>query len=132
MTSTVIRYETQSLMRHFKRSDRLAGQILRDISQLLQTEMSQVADGLVTFTRVSLTDDLRYAKVYYSYLGSDEGKEQVAAYLEQENKRIRQQVGRNLRVRHIPELTFVFDPSIEGGIRIEKLLNDIRRERDQD
>jgi ribosome-binding factor A len=56
-------------MRQFKRSQRLSEQMLRDISLLLERELSEYARGLVTFTQVRLTDDLRYAKVYYSYLG---------------------------------------------------------------
>jgi len=121
---------TRESMKQYKRSDRLSGQILRDISELAQTELAQSMPAMVTFTRVTLTDDLRYAKVYYSVLGSDEERASVAGYLERENRSIRQRIGKGLRIRHIPELTFVFDPSIEESIRIEKLLNDLKRERE--
>jgi ribosome-binding factor A len=86
---------------------------------------------MVTFTRVRLTDDLRYAKAYYSFLGSDEDRDKVEAFFAREAKRIRSQVGRGLHVRHIPELSFHFDPSVEEGIRIEQLLNEIKRDRDR-
>ena len=102
--------------------------MLRDISSLLEPEMPGVASGMVTFTRVKLTDDLRYARVYYSYLGDASDRDAVGEYLEREKGRIRSQVGRRLRVRHIPELEFKFDPSIEEGIRIEQLLNEIKGE----
>lgn len=116
-------------MRQFRRADRLGGQILRDISQLLDAEMSRSAYGMVTFTRVRLSNDLRHAKVYYSVLGTDEQRTGAADYLEKHKKQIRSQVGRGLHVRHIPELEFVFDPSVEEGIRIEQLFNEINRER---
>ncbi|MBD3401622.1 30S ribosome-binding factor RbfA [candidate division GN15 bacterium] len=119
-------------MRQYKRADRLSGQILRDISELFHTDMPVPGNGMLTFTRVTLTDDLRYAKVYYSYLGSEEDRALVARYLEQEKNHVRSRIGRNLRVRHIPELTFVFDKSIEDSIRIEQLLNEIKRERKDD
>lgn len=119
-------------MKQFKRSDRLSGQILRDISELLHYELTQAISGMVTFTRVVMSQDLRYAKIYYSVLGSEEQREEVVTYFQRNMKNIRQQIGKNLRVRHIPELTFVFDPSVEEGIHIEKLLNDIRREREED
>lgn len=117
-------------MRQFKRSQRLSGQMLKDISQLLEGELSELVPGMVTFTQVRLTDDLRYAKVYYSYLGNEEDKVRVGEYLMQERRRIRHEVGRLLHVRNIPELDFRFDPSIEEGIKIEKLLNEISNDDD--
>jgi ribosome-binding factor A len=119
-------------MSQFKRSDRLGEQIRRDISLLLETELADLNVGMVTFTRVRLTNDLRYARVYYSFLGDEAGKNRVAEYLQRESKRIRSAVGRQLHVHHIPELTFMFDPSVEEGIRIEQLLNEIKSGRKQD
>lgn len=81
---------------------------------------------MITFTHVKLTDDLRYATAYYSCLGSDEQRQVTADYLEGEKKKIRQMVSRNLRLRFAPEFTFKFDHSIEEGIRIEQLLNEIK------
>ncbi|MDX9856948.1 MAG: 30S ribosome-binding factor RbfA [candidate division Zixibacteria bacterium] len=119
-------------MRQYKRSDRLSGQMLRDISHLFETDMQPPISGMLTFTRVELTDDLRYAKVFYSCFGSEAEREQLAAYLQQESPHIRARIGRQLRIRHVPELRFVFDKSIEGSIRIEQLLNEIKRERKDD
>ena len=109
-----------------RRPSRLGEQMLRDISTIMDAELSEKVPGLVTFTRVNLTKDLRYATIYYSVLGSPADRDQVAGYLEREKKRIRYLVGGEMRVRYIPELTFKFDPSIEEGIRIEKLLNEIK------
>ena len=75
-----------------------------------------------------LTDDLRNAKVYYSYLGADEDRARVDEYLMRERRKIRSLIGQNLRVRHIPELDFKFDPSVEEGMRIEQLLDGLKRE----
>jgi len=119
-------------MRQFKRSQRLGMQIQRDISVLLESELAERIPGLVTFTHVKLSDDLRNARVYYSYLGKEDDRSRVDEYLMRERKRIRSQVGRNLHVRHIPELDFKFDPSVEEGMRIEKLLDNIKREHGED
>ncbi len=113
-------------MRQFKRSQRLGEQIHRDISQLLERELAELTPGMLTFTHVRLSDDLRYAKIYYSFLGTPEQRAQVEEYLNRENGRIRSALGKKLRVRSIPELQFTFDPSVEAGIRIEKLLNEIK------
>jgi ribosome-binding factor A len=116
-------------MRPFKRSDRLAVQIQRDISQVLETELMDQIPGLVTITHVKLSGDLSYAKVYYSCLGNDTDRDSVGTFLTAERKHIRSLIGRNLHIRHIPEIDFKFDPSIERGARIEQLLEEIKKER---
>jgi ribosome-binding factor A len=113
-------------MRQFKRSDRLSEQILRDISNVVETDFKDEVPGLVTFTHVRLSNDLRYATVYYSVLGSEDVRESTRLFLERTKKRIRQMVGTNLHVRRIPEFTFKYDKSIEQGIKIERLLNEIK------
>jgi ribosome-binding factor A len=114
-------------MKQYKRSSRVGEQVLRDISNLIGRDLSDEVPGMITFTHVRLTDDLRYATVYYSCLGQEEEQRQVAEFLEREKKRIRHLVGRNLSLRHIPEFVFKFDPSIEEGIKIERLLDEIKR-----
>ena len=123
--------EVFSGMRQFKRSQRLGEQIHRDISALLERELAELGPGMVTFTRVKLSDDLRHARVYYSYLGTPDDRDRVGEYLSKERRRIGHLVGRNLRIRNIPELDFKFDPSVEEGIRIERLLNEIKSQREQ-
>lgn len=113
-------------MRQFTRSDRLGEQILKDISLVWEREMADKISGMVTFVRVGLSKDLRYATVYYSYLGDPDNRQSIADFLDRGNKVLRRLVGQGLHIRHIPEFRFKFDPSIEEGIRIEKLLNDIR------
>ena len=119
-------------MRQFKRSQRLSVQIQRDISSLLDQELIDKMPGMVTFTHVKLSDDLRNALVYYSYLGDDNDLARVDEYLMRERRRIRSQIGRNLHIRHIPEIDFKFDPSVQEGMRIEKLLNEVKREHRDD
>ncbi len=115
-------------MKQYKRSTRLGEQILRDISQHFQSELSDSAPALTTFTHVRLTDDLRYATIYYSCLGDEKIAETVSGFLIRERKAIRHAVGKHLNTRFIPEFTFKFDPSIAEGIKIEKLLNEINED----
>lgn len=86
--------------------------------------------GLVTFTQVRLTGDLRNATVYYSHLGDADELPRITEYFQRENWQIRKLVGRGLRIRHIPELAFKFDPSIQEGLKIERLLNEIKSDKD--
>jgi ribosome-binding factor A len=117
------------LMKSFQRSDRLAVQIQRDISRLLETELADQLPSMVTITHVKLTKDLNYARVFYSCLGSEADRAQAEEFLMSERKRLRSLVGRNLHIRHIPEIDFKFDPSVEHGARIEQLLEEIKKER---
>jgi ribosome-binding factor A len=118
-------------VKQYKRSDRLQEQILRELSTVLEQELGERFKGLVSFTQVRLSDDLRNASVYYSYLGKEEVKPLLASYFENETGRIRSMIGKGLHMRHIPELLFKFDPSIEEGIKLEKLFQQIKHERDE-
>lgn len=119
-------------MKQFQRSDRLAEQILRTISTSLDSDLAELGYGMVTFTSVRLTDKLRQAMVYYSFLGDEESRQRLHNYLISRRGKIRSIVGRQMHIRHIPEFDFKFDPSVEEGMRIEKLLSDIKDERESD
>jgi ribosome-binding factor A len=101
--------------------------MLRDVQTLLEHEFASNLNAMVTFTDVKVSEDLRYATIYYSVLGGDEAKKEVSEYLGKARPRIRSQMGRLLSIRHTPEIKFKFDPTIEKGIRIQKLLDDISR-----
>jgi ribosome-binding factor A len=112
----------------YNRSNRVGEQMLRDISSFFARELSDKIPGMITFTHVKLSADLQNATVYYSYLGQESEEGFAQTFLDREKKRIRHEVGRDMQLRRIPELTFKFDPSIEEGIRIEQLLNEIKNE----
>jgi ribosome-binding factor A len=113
-------------MRQFNRTDRLSEQILRDISNVVDTQLRDKVPRMITFTHVKLSRDLQYATVYYSVLGAEPERLSAEQFLEEEGKHIRQLIGRELKLRRVPELTFKFDPSIEEGVKIERLLNEIK------
>ena len=119
-------------MRQFKRSERIRSQMLRDIQSLLEHETAAKLESLVTFTDVEITSDLKFAKIFYSVLGDDKAKEKTSNYLGKIRGRVQAQLGRMLRIKYTPEITFEFDPSIERGMIIEKLLNDISRDNDSE
>ena len=115
-------------MRRYKRADRIKSQMLRDVQSLLEQECAANLDSLVTFTDVKITDDLRFATIYYSVLGDEAAKKRTATYLDNIHRRVQTQLGRLLRIKYIPEITFAFDPSIERGMRIERILNKLADE----
>ncbi|SPF55236.1 30s ribosome binding factor [Candidatus Desulfosporosinus infrequens] len=107
------------------RPNRLSETLKEEISQLILVELKDPRIGFVTVTSVDVANDLAHAKVYVSVLGSeDEGK----ASLDTLNRAagfIRTEIGKRIRLRHVPAIVFVYDPSIQHGAHIAKLLRDV-------
>ena len=80
--------------------------------------------GFVTVTSVDTSPDLRQARVYVSVLGSPEERDATMAGLESAHGVLQQAVAQELRLKHTPTLQFVFDESIDRGMRISELLDD--------
>ena len=93
---------------------------------LLAREVHDPGIGFVTITRVRMTPDLQQARVFYTALGDDKARRNSERAIERAGPFLRRQIGSRLRLKRVPELTFVYDESIAGQDRIEQLLNEIR------
>ena len=80
--------------------------------------------GFVTVTSVDTSTDLRHARVYVSVLGSESERADTLAWLASAHGLLQQAIGRELRMKRTPTLQFVFDESIDRGMRITELLDD--------
>jgi len=80
--------------------------------------------GFVTVTSVDTSPDLRQARVYVSVLGNPEERDATMAGLQSAHGVLQQSVARELHLKHTPTLQFVFDESIDRGMRISELLDD--------
>jgi ribosome-binding factor A len=85
--------------------------------------------GFVTVTSVDTSPDLRQARVYVSVLGTDDERAATMAGLDSAHGVLQQAVATELRMKRTPTLQFVFDESIERGMRISELLDDQGGER---
>lgn len=112
------------------RVSRVAESIKKEMSQILQQELKDPRIGFVTVTGVDLTNDLSQATVYLSVLGDDVQKASTLAALGRGSGFIRSELGRRIQLRHVPELIFKFDSSIEYGSRIEQLLDELNQGRE--
>ncbi len=108
------------------RPERVAEQIRMDVAQILQNDMKDPRLALVTCTRVNLTRDLRYAKLYVSILAEGSEQKETLAALEGATGYVRRRLTERLGLRVSPEIRFIFDPSVEYGIRLEKLIEKTR------
>ena len=106
-----------------KRVDRLAQQIQQELSDILIKGMKDPRIGFVSITGVRLSKDLKYARIFVSVYGSDEESQQTMAALERAKGFLRTELGQRISVRHIPELTFLLDHSIEQGAKINEILS---------
>lgn len=110
------------------RVGRVAEQLKKELSHIIQFEWKDPAIGFVTVTGVDVTNDLSQAKVFVSVMGDDAQKESTLKALNRGKGFLRSEIGKRIRLRHVPELIFQFDHSIDYGSRIEKLLEDIQQE----
>jgi ribosome-binding factor A len=108
------------------RPERVADQLRAELAQLLSREVHDPGVGFVTLTRVHVSPDLQMARVYYTSLGDDTGRRATARALERASPFLRRQIGRRLRLKRVPEITFTYDDSIAGQDRIERLLNELQ------
>ncbi len=105
--------------------------IKQEVGQMLLRDLKDRGLGFVTVTDVAVTGDLREATVYVSLYGSEEEKKNSLAALQRAKGFIRTQLGKHLQVRHVPEISFAVDESIDYGSRIESVLKGLRSEGEQ-
>ena len=108
---------------------RLANVLLKEISSILMLEIKDKDIKFVTITHVELSSDLSYAKVYCTVLDDDK-KDKCIHDLNGAKGFIRNElIKRKIKMRKIPELTFIYDESIEYGNKIEKIIEKIHDEK---
>lgn len=106
------------------RSTRLADQIQRDLAELIRRDLKDPRVGMVTITDVEVSRDLSHAKIYVSSLMDAATHEQTIAALRHAAGFLRARLGHALRVRQVPELHFVYDESVERGVRLSHLIDE--------
>ena len=109
------------------KTQRIASNMIREISYILQTEIKDNDIKFVTITDVHLTTDLSFAKVYFTVLNQDKIETTLEA-LNNAKGFIRKELAERIEIRHVPELNFVYDESIEYGKKIENIIEKIHDE----
>jgi ribosome-binding factor A len=110
------------------RLERLADQIREEIADLIAGELKDPRIGMATVTRVELSADLHHARVLVSVLGDEEAQRKTVEGLSSAAGYVRSVLGRRLRVRRTPELTFIQDHGAEESEKIENLLEKWHRQ----
>ncbi|HBQ63730.1 MAG TPA: 30S ribosome-binding factor RbfA [Clostridiales bacterium] len=110
------------------RTARIAEEIKREVSALIQHGIKDPRLGeVVSITGVTVTRDLRHARILVSVLGGEERRKEVQQALASASGYIRREIGTRIRLRYVPEFHFEMDDSIEHGIYISKLIDKVTR-----
>ena len=109
------------------RIERLNHTYMEEISMILQEEIKDEDIKFVTVTKVSVTNDLSFAKVYVTVF-DEEKKGTTMKALNDASGYIRKLLAERINIRHTPELKFLYDDSIEYGNRIEEKIKEINKE----
>jgi ribosome-binding factor A len=104
------------------------------VRQVLSEQVGRLKDpriGFVTVTAVKTSPDLRQARVFVSVLGGERKRAQTLAGLDAAHSVLQSALARELRMKRTPQLTFEYDPSVERGVRMTKLIDELAPDHDE-
>ncbi|MCU0724455.1 MAG: 30S ribosome-binding factor RbfA [Planctomycetes bacterium] len=114
------------------RHEKLSSLVHRRASEVILYELKDPRLGFVTVTRVKLSKDLRHATVYWSVVGPDSDRTKTAHALDHARGFVQSEVAAALQTRVTPALDFEYDESVEGSVRVSRILDELRRRRGED
>lgn len=118
----------------FHRTDRVSAQLRRELGTLVHEAVRELGLPSVSVSDVEVTRDMAHAKVFVTALQPERADEAIVG-LREAAKGIRYELARAVKLRHVPELHFVYDESVDRGEKIERLLQqtrDVDASRDED
>jgi ribosome-binding factor A len=108
------------------RQDKVAEAIRQEASMIIHDKLKDPRLGFITITNVEVTQDLRYAKIFFSVLGNDDAYAKTKVALDSAVGFVRKLIAQRLNLRFAPEIAFYEDRSTEYSVRIEEVLNEIK------
>lgn len=108
------------------RYQKVAQAIKEEVSNIIHDELKDPRLGFITVTDVELTEDLRFAKIFFSVLGSKEEQKKSKKALDSALGFVRKLIGERIRLRFVPEIIFREDKSSEYSSKIQKVLDEIK------
>ncbi len=108
-----------------ERVERIEEEVKKVVSKVIDRDLKDPRlNGMISVTKVDVSRDLKYCKIYVSMLGVADQKEAMDA-LKSSAGFVRREIGANIRMHSTPEVKFEFDDSIEYGNKIQKIINDL-------
>ena len=110
------------------KNTRINGEVQKELSSIIRSEIKDPRiHPMTSVMSVEVAPDLKTCKAYISVLGTQEAKEDTIRGLSSAEGYIRRQLARNLNLRNTPEIRFILDESIEYGVNMSKLIDDVNR-----
>ena len=113
------------------RPERVQEAIRQEISMIVQAEIKDPRIGFITITKVDLTKDLRYARIYFSVLGKNSDKNKALKGLNSAKGYIKGLIAEKIKLRYMPEISFVIDNTLEHTQHIYEILNKISKPKEE-
>jgi len=110
--------------RDHSRTLRIAEQIQRELAELIRLELKDPRVGMVTLTDVEVTNDYAHAKVFFTTLGTGDQIAAATTGLNHAAGFLRHELGQRIKLRGIPQLHFIYDESVERGVRLSRLIDE--------
>lgn len=110
------------------KNTRINGEVLKELSSIIRSEIKDPRiHPMTSVMAVEVAPDLKTCKAYISVMGAKEAKEATIRGLSSAEGYIRRQLAKNLNLRNTPEIRFILDESIEYGVNMSKLIDDVTR-----
>ena len=114
-----------------RRRKRVEDRIREETSELLLMRVKDPRIGFITVTGVEVSSNLRYAKIFYSVLGDEKQRKSAEQGLASAAGFIKRELAARLQLKYMPDIVFHYDPSVDYGERIDKILKGIENQTDE-
>ena len=111
------------------KNTRINGEVQRELSNIIRGEIKDPRiNPMTSVVTVEVAPDLKTCKAYISVLGDEESQKDTLAGLRSAEGYIRRELARSINLRNTPEITFILDQSIEYGVRMSKMIDDVTKD----
>lgn len=115
------------------KNTRINGEVLRELSNIIRGEIKDPRiHPMTSVVTVEVAPDLKTCRAYISVLGDEEAQKNTLAGLRSAEGYIRRELARSINLRNTPEITFILDQSIEYGVRMSKMIDDVTKDMHED
>ncbi len=109
------------------RLEKVSEEIKHRMNSAMSKDLMELHAGLVTVSRVIMSPDLKIAKIYVSFLGNKEPVEKLVEKINNRKRHIRFLLGKQIKLKYVPDLIFFYDDTMEYADKINKLLNEVKK-----
>ena len=114
------------------KNTRINGEVLKELSNIIRSEIKDPRiNPMTSVVSVEVAPDLKTCKAYISVLGDEKSQQDTIAGLKSEEGYIRRELARTVNLRNTPEIKFILDQSIEYGINMSKLIDEVTKKDDE-